>query len=175
MGVKRLCLTVVGVLATIVVATGTGFAQTERAGRWALEGGIGFTASPTTFEIGVAAFYGINSHFSIGPVVQFGVSDRNTIIAPTANLRYSFNLPGAKSEFARRFEPFLEGGLGFAWVDKPSVDEIGFLMAPGFGMEYTINRNVSLVSRMLFNILPAETAGENFFYSWQILSVQYRF
>jgi hypothetical protein len=175
MGGKLLGSAVIGACVTIAVATGTGLAQTERAGRWAVEGGIGFTASPTTFEMGVAGLYGINSHFSIGPVAQFGVSDNHTIIAPTVNVRYSFALPGAKSEVARRFEPFLEGGVGFAWIDKPAVDEIGFLMDFGFGMEYAWNRNVSLVSRMLFNVLPAETAGENFFYTWQVLGAQYRF
>jgi hypothetical protein len=34
---------------------------------------------------------------------------------------------------------------------------------------------VSLGSNMLFNFLPEKTAGEHFFYSWQIGTMRIRF
>ena len=80
----------------------------------------------------------------------------------------------------------MQGGLGFTYIDidvpgnlPPGVnvddDDIGLLMSVGFGADYRITDSISLGSRMLFNVLPDDVLGENFYFSWQVAAIRFRF
>ena len=150
---------------------------------WSVSGGIGFTLDPGTFLMTLGAEYAPDgtAGFSAGPLVQFGVSGNNTIIAPTVNGRYAFDLSDSKDDIARRLSPFLQGGLGFAYIDKDrsapkkDKDEVGFLLNMGVGLEFELSDSVSIGNSILFNVLPVRTARQNFFFSWQFATMRYRF
>ncbi len=79
-----------------------------------------------------------------------------------------------------RFHPFVQVGLGLAWVEKErrgrhDHDEVGFLMNTGFGCDYMLTERFGLGTSLLFNVLPAETADERFFFSWQLVTATIRF
>jgi opacity protein-like surface antigen len=148
---------------------------------WSASGGIGFTLDPGTFLMTLGIEYADEGGFSAGPLVQFGVSDNNTIIAPTVNGRYSFDLSHLEDEILQKFRPFVQGGLGFAYIDKDrnapkkDKDDVGFLMNMGLGLEYQVSDSVTLGNNLLFNVLPDKTARQNFFFSWQFATVRFHF
>ena len=147
------------------------------------EGGIGFTSDPDTFLLGFELPVQVAHEVEIGPLLQLGVADNHTIVAPTLNARYVFDLPSwgvwEQRPTLRRFHPMVFGGLGFAYIDQDTSSEnrdgTGFLLDLGFGVEYELAGRVSVGSRMTFNVLPGSVAGENFFFSWQVGTVRFRF
>lgn len=147
---------------------------------FSIRGGFGFTADPSTFLLAGAVDYFVNEQFAIGPLLQAGISDNRSIVAPTLNLQYFIDLTGVSKDGAlRKLRPLLQGGVGFAYIHKDigsqNTDELGFLLNLGFGLEYDVTQKLALGSNMLFNILPHEVAGENFFFSWQVLGFRLRF
>jgi hypothetical protein len=107
--------------------------------------------------------------------MQLGFADHWTIVAPSADLRYVFSFDGRSEREIHRLRPYLQGGIGLAYVDHRRRDGVGFLMNGGFGVEYPLNESAALVSSMRFNGVPDGAGGEHFFYSWQLLGAQLRF
>lgn len=150
------------------------------ANRWSLQAGPGFTASPTAFHFQVGAEYGITPGLGIGPLFQLAANDDVLILAPTANVRYGFDLSGAGDEFVRNLRPYVQGGLGFAYVDRDhrwrDREDTEFLLNGGFGVEYALTEDLALGTGMLFNGMPVDdAAGEDFFFSWQVVSFRFGF
>ena len=142
---------------------------------WAFEAGLGFTAGPSSFLMQFEAPYRFGSQISLGPQLQIGVSDSVTLVAASANARLSFDLSGSSNEALKKIKPFVNGGLGLAFVDRKFVDEVGFLIGLGFGVAYDITERVGVQSAMQFNIIPGGAAGEKFYYTWQLAGIRYRF
>lgn len=146
-----------------------------------LEAGIGFSADPDSFLIGIALPWEITNEISVGPLVQFGLDDDFTIIAPTMNARYSFDFSSSDHAELRRVRPHLEFGAGFAYAKLDGVpsfvddDDIEFMMNFGLGADYRLSRSWSLGSRMHFNVIPGDLFGENLIYSWEVAGFRYRF
>ena len=117
----------------------------------------------------------------MGPVVQLGLDDDYTIVAPTMNARYTFDFSTSDHNEFRRFRPSVEFGTGFAYAkldDVPSFiddDDIEFMMNFGLGADYQISRSWAIGSRMRFNIIPGDLFGENFIYSWEVAGLRYQF
>lgn len=148
---------------------------------WSLQGGLGFMVDPDAFLLGLEADYRIGNGFSLGPSIELGIDDDFTVVSPTAYLRYSFDMSGI-SESLRPLRPFVQGGAGLTWIhlDRPhssNADEndAGFLANTGFGFDYGLTRHLALGSRMLFNFMPVNVFGENFYYSWQVATLRFRF
>lgn len=146
---------------------------------WSLRTGLGFTLSPANFLLSLEAPYMVNRHLGVGPLVQFAVSDDWLMIMPTANVHYRFDLSGVDNPDLRRLSPFLQGGVGFGWLEKDlgpiDVDDTGFLLNVGFGFEYALTDRVSLGNNVMFNILPGEVVGQTFIFSWQFATARFRF
>lgn len=146
-----------------------------------LEAGIGFTADPDAFLIALAIPWEINNAISVGPLLQLGLDDDYTIVAPTVNARYSFDFSTSDHAELRRVRPHLEFGAGFAYAvldGAPSFvddDDIAFMMNFGLGAEYRLTRSWSLGSRMRFNVIPGDLFGESLIYSWEVAGFRYRF
>jgi len=148
---------------------------------WSLEAGLGFMADPDAFLLGLEADYRIGNGFSLGPSIELGVDDDFTVISPSAYLRYSFDLSGI-SESLRPLRPFVQGGAGLTWIhlDRPDFsnsdeNDVGFLANTGFGLDYGLTHHLALGSRMTFNFMPVNVFGENFYYSWQVATLRFRF
>jgi hypothetical protein len=147
---------------------------------WSLSGGIGFTATPETFLMQFAAPYDFGNGVSLGPQLQIGVTSRRTLVESALDLRYSFDLFSPEGGDPSAFRPFVNGGLGLAYLkrefnNRSDRDDVAFLIELGVGIEYSINERVSLESAMQFNILPGELLGDHFYYSWQLVGVRYKF
>ena len=142
---------------------------------WSIEGGLGFSAGPDTFLMQFEAPYHFTSQISVGPQIQIGVSDSTTLVAVSANTRLTFDTSGSSNAGLQKIEPFINGGLGLAFIDRTAVDEVGFLIDLGFGIAYPISDQVGIQSSMQFNIIPGGAAGEKFYYTWQIAGIRYRF
>lgn len=156
----------------------SGSGRTDR--RWSAHAGPGFTLSPTAFHFDFGAEYAVTPGLGIGPLMQIAADDDILILAPTANVRYGFDLSGSDDEFVSRLRPYVQGGLGLAYVEKDrrgrNPDDTEFLLNGGAGVEYAITEELALGHGVMFNGMPADDAvGEDFFFSWQLLTFRYRF
>jgi hypothetical protein len=149
---------------------------------FAFRTGLGFTADPSTFLTAFELPYYINSDWQIGPALQIGVDDRETLVAATFNTRYfaNFGQRDSRDEFVRKLAPYFHGGLGLVHIDidrknAPDRDDTAFLFNLGFGLDFPINDQFSVGSQMSFNVIPGDALGENFFFSWQLATVEFRF
>jgi len=160
-------------------ASGRAAAAVPREQGFSLEGGIGFTAGPGGFLIGLTAPYAIDQNFSLGPRLELGVADGTVVVAPSLNARYGFDMTGFDDDFLRRLRPYLQGGVGMAYIQhehgQKDDDGVGGLIDLGFGLEYPVSSRVSIGSGMLFHIVPGSPAGETFYFSWQMVSARLRF
>ena len=133
--------------------------------------GLGFTVDPGTFLMGLEVPFAVTDGVTLGPLLQVGVSDDDTWIAPTMNLRYALDLADIAPDLAR-LRPMVQGGLGFAYLEKDGRrgddDDTRFMFNLGFGAEYFLTDNLAFGSNMLFNILPEDAVDEHFVWSWQL-------
>jgi len=138
--------------------------------------GLGFTADPGTFLMGFQGDFFITPNFTLGPLIQLGVSDNNFLFAPTLNLGAMFDLPMDGFE---RFKPILHMGLGLAYLDWDGAhghhSEARFLINFGLGFEYFITDYFALGTDLIFNVLPVELDDTHFFVAWQIVTVRFQF
>ena len=143
---------------------------------WFVEPGAGFTASPGMFLTALSAGKFVNHNLAVGPVIQFAVSEDDVFFAPTLNVRGVFDLEGQGLE---RVKPYAEGGLGLAYVEKDhhdgDDDEWGFLVNVGAGVNFELDRNITLGTGVLFNMMPNEVEGEHFIFSWKVLQLNLYF
>jgi hypothetical protein len=149
------------------------------AGDWSVHAGLGFTDDPDGFLVAPSFEYSLTRDFSVGPLLQLSFGDDDTIVAPTLNLRYRVDLSDVDNEFVRRIEPFAVLGPGFAYIDKDrrfgDDDDAGFLISGGFGADYWVTEDLAVGNTVLFNGMPDDVVNENFFFSWQVVSLRYRF
>jgi opacity protein-like surface antigen len=185
---------VVSMVATAESATAQGYPdsmssdygqdQRRRADRgpFSIRTGLGFSADPDTFLLGFEADYRIIAEgFSVGGLLQLGVDDDLTMVSPVVYGRYTLNL-GEFDPVLDRVDTHFQGGLGFTWwdIDLPrgvhgDDDDAEFLLNFGFGAEYRLTDHVSAGSHMLFNVIPDEIYDERFYFSWEVLTLRYRF
>ena len=147
-------------------------------GSWAFRMGAGFTIDPNNFLMNFELPYRFDQYVSAGPMMQIGVEDEKLLVAPTANITVRVpNLPG---EALDRFHPNLFAGMGFAVIQnddrRGENTDAGFLINAGVGVDYDLSARVKLGSRMIFNFLPINrTLGERFWYSWEVIGIQFSF
>lgn len=171
-------------LATLLILCLATPALGEEEGRvlrpFSVQTGIGFMADPEAFLLGVEGDFLVTEQLSVGPMVQFGLDDRFTVISPTVYGRYWFEIPG-QNEMLQRLRPFLQAGAGFAYIDVDGRwqgrddDDIGFLTNAGFGADFRLSHSFSLGTKMLFNVMPSDVFGENFYFSWEVAALRFRF
>jgi hypothetical protein len=165
---------------------GSATAQTRRdrdgnAGHFGVRAGIGFTAGPSTFLTAFELPYYLTDRFSLGPQIQIGVDDRDTLVAPTLNARFApdFGQRNSSNEFVRGISPFLQGGVGLLYMQREfgrgDRDDTEFLFNLGLGLDFPLTERVSVGTQMMFNVIPDGVFDEKFFFSWQLANVQYRF
>lgn len=142
----------------------------SRAGRLALGVDIGLqaaTADATAFAVGLSGEYFLTQNFSLGPLLQMGFTNDLFQIAPTIQAKYTFDLPDMP-----RLKPHLQGGIGFIHAEldrsgRPDLHDDSFLIPIGFGVEYRLDRNISIGTTFLFNFTDLnDVHNENFFFSW---------
>jgi len=145
-----------------------------RAGTWSARSGIGFTGDPTTFLLALGADYFVTEDVSVGPLLQFGIDDDPFIFAPTLNVQWTLDLADIDN-----LKPYLQGGLGIAYFQdgdrNGDEDETGFLFNTGAGLDWYFDDRMAVGTSLLFNVLPDEVLDEEFFFSWQVLTLRFLF
>ena len=123
--------------------SGSIFTNTSRRGTASLKAGLGFTLDPDTFLMGIEGSYHVHPNFSVGPLLQAGVSGKRTLIAPTLNVHGIMDLP---PHAFSRLKPYLQGGIGMAYLEENNRpgdnDDEGFLFNLG-GERTTTSRTES--------------------------------
>ncbi len=143
----------------------------------ALPVGVGFTSSPTTFLMSVAGDVPVADQVTLGPSFQLGHANDWTLVGVTSQAKYHFELEGDAS----RWTPFVQGGVGFLYLDRErtpapgSNDDIGLLLDAGGGVRYRVNDPISLGSQMMFHLMPGGVLDDNFYFSWEIVQVVFNF
>jgi len=157
-------------------AAATPPARSEAEGSYFVEAGIGQTFGPSTFLLSATACKFVDSHLAIGPTLQLGIDDDETIFAPTFGVRRAFDLDSAD---LHKVEPYLEGGVGFAYLEDDrrggDDDDLGFLLTFGLGANVQLQPNLALGTGVLVNLMPGEVLDERLFVSWRILQLQFAF
>jgi len=154
-------------------------------GTFSLKPGLGFTASPTSLLLGFEGDYRAAQPFSVGLLTEVGIDDDFTIVSPQLFARWWPDLGDLIDPDVSFIEPYLHLGVGFSWWDADHYkgvndDDTQFLLSPGFGVDFRINRHLSVGSQMLFNVIPAAIhddtrIDDQFYYSWQVIGLRYRF
>lgn len=144
---------------------------------WSVRSGLGFTADPTSFLLNFEVPYAFESWFAIGPMLQIGLAEDDTLVIPTLNMTLKIpDLPGRDFD---RVHPYGFAGVGFAYIEREVRNEdrdgAGFLVTAGLGVEYQVSERVYFGSQMMFNFLPKETEGDHFIYSWQLGGIRFVF
>lgn len=157
---------------------GSDGSRDEPSSGWALRAGIGFTLDPDAFLLTFDAPYALTEDVRVGPLLQLAVDDDHVILAPSANVQYVFDLSDIDESLVD-LKPFVQGGVGFAYYHQDrrrgDDDDVGFLIHVGFGLEYLLTGRLAVGNSLLFNILPVDALGDHFFFSWQFVTVSFRF
>lgn len=138
--------------------------------------GLGVTDSPDTVLFGGQADFYMNEDLAIGPLLQVGVDDHETILAPSLNFKHPFYL---SDDGGTELRPFVQGGVGVAYIEKErrpgDDDELGPLLNLGGGIEVHFESSTYLSSTVMVNLLPGDVVGEDVFLSWQVIQVGWWF
>ena len=172
------------VLAVSLIAATSATAQGSDgpgASRFSVQTGIGFFAEDDWdgFLWTADGLYHFDEHWSAGVQLDVGVEDDLTLLSMPFYGRFdSPNLPVDQPDLAKlRF--FAKTGIGFTYAEIDTRgrddDDTGFLFMIGGGLAYPINEHFSLESAMQFNITTNDYFDDDFYYSWEVLGVRYRF
>jgi len=175
------------ILALSLFAVNSAWAQAQTtssgidASKFSVSTGIGFFAEDNVdgFLLNFEGSYHIDQNWSAGVDFQLGFDDDFLLFSMPFYGQYDFgNVPG-DVPILMDMHPFARLGLGFTYAEIDTrffdVDDTGFLFVIGGGMAYPINENISLESRMQFNITTNDFFEDDFYFSWELISLRYRF
>ncbi len=157
----------VGVVITLIMVSLTLSADaSDRRGRFALGGALGFmvdTPDNTAFAIGLSGDYYFTNEFSIGPLLQMGFTGDLFMIGPSAQAKYTFDLGGIPN-----LKPYAQAGIGFIYADLKrgggeKESDTSFLIPFGLGAEYKLTNAISLDATVLLNATNLKVRDENLF------------
>lgn len=149
-------------------------------GEWTFQTGAGFTLDPDMFLIPFVLEAEVAEDFYIGPSVQMAKSDSREFLSIGLEGRVELVDPiWETDDFSDRIVPFVTGGLGAAYLEKRNRagedDDWAPMLNAGVGAEYLINPHVSIGSRMVFNWFLGDFVGEDTMFSWQVITLRFRF
>lgn len=146
--------------------------------RLAARGGIGFTEGPDAFLANFELEGMLNGRVGVGLAAQLGVEDDFILFSPHLFTRYRFSLRQLEDEYLRRIRPFVQGGVGITHIDVDrggrDRDATDVLINFGGGLDYPVTHEVEIGTRMLINVIPGEVLNQRIYFSWELISVRYR-
>ena len=131
------------------------------------------------FMLNFEGNYHIDESWSAGVDLQLGFDTDFLLLSMPFYGRYDFGNLAADAPFLSKMHPFAKLGLGFTYAEIDTaffdIDDTGFLFVMGGGIAYEINDNLSAESTMQFNITTNDFFADNFYFSWEMISLRYRF
>jgi len=160
-----------------------------------VQAGLGFFAEDNLdgFMLNFEGLYRIDDSWSAGADLQLGFDDDFLLLSMPFFGRYDFGDLPVDVPHLSKMHPFAKLGLGFTYaeidgrVTTPalpgfpsttidfSADDTGFLFTMAGGVAYPINDHISLESTMQFNITTNDFFEDDFYFSWEIVSLRYTF
>ena len=125
------------------------------------------------FQLGLEMPVYLSEDLSIGPWLQVGFASETVNLLFTANTRYTFDL--LENTALRQVKPYLQGGFGLAHTDVNGAGSTDFVMNMGLGIEVPISERTAIASDLMFSPILTRSSGSNFTFSWQFLTLRYRF
>ena len=143
-------LLLMGMIATFgFVQADVAQAADSPAHEWSGGAAIGFlgnTPDGTAFAFNLNADRFLNRNFSIGPLMQLGVTGDLTQVGLSGQGKYWIDIPDTSD----KLKLVLQGGLGFAHADMRGSDT-SWLIPLGVGLDYKVDERVALTSTFLLN------------------------
>jgi hypothetical protein len=115
---------------------------------------LGSTPDDTALAINGNLDYFVNEQVSVGPLLQFGVTDDMTQVGLSGQGKYWIDLPGTGG----RGKMALQSGLGFVHSDFRSADS-SWLVPLGVGYEHAWESGRSLTASALVNFTNLHTGA----------------
>ena len=149
--------------------------------RFSVQAGLGFFAEDNFdgFLLNLEGNYHIDESWSAGVDLQLGFDNDFLLLSMPFYGRYDFGNLAADAPFLSKMHPFAKLGLGFTYAEIDTsffdIDDTGFLFVMGGGVAYEINDNLSAETTMQFNITTNDFFADDFYFSWEIISLRYRF
>jgi hypothetical protein len=163
-------------------STGSASGSAVDASKFSAAIGTGFYANDDDdgFLLNFEGTYHIDESWSAGVDFQLGFDDDFVLLSMPFYGQYDFgNIPGDIPVFSD-MHPFARLGMGFTYADfdpsgPGSFDDTGFLFVIGGGLSYPLNESVSIDTRMQFNITTNDLFRDDYYFSWEMASLRYRF
>lgn len=152
----------------------------SRKGETAVPVGAGFTIDPDTALLNIAWDVQLNTLMTMGTSFQFGGSADRFLFAPTFQMKTFLNA-ASETQQASRWQPYLQGGLGWAWLDSnrsqdgSDFDSNSFLVNGGGGVRYRLSQGYSIGSGALINFVPGKLDDDRWYFSWEVLQLIFHF
>ncbi|MDP6978576.1 MAG: hypothetical protein QF570_08230 [Myxococcota bacterium] len=180
------------VVALVLLAAGPALAQSmaddsdpwrgsddESRETFGVRGGIGFMEGPDAFVAAFEIETMVTRQVGVGVGTQFGVQDEFIVLSPTVHSRYRFDVSHLENRYLRKLRPFAQAGFGITHLD---VDERGggdkdatdLMFNFGGGFDYPIDEHAELGSRIMINVIPGEVLDQRIYFSWELITVRYR-
>ena len=154
-------------------------------GTFSLKAGLGFTSSPTSLLLGFEGDYRVMEPVSVGLLTEVGLDDDVTIVSPQLFARYWPDLGELIDPDVAFLEPYRASRhrlqlVGCRHVQGRRRRRHAVPAGPGFGLDLRINKNLSVGTQMLFNIIPVgihedSPIDDQFYYSWEVVGLRLRF
>ena len=142
---------------------------------WSVGGGLGAIADPGQFLLQLDASYRFSELFSLGPTFQLGASSFWTTVSTSLDGKIHLDLFGeSDNPILANLTPYAGVGVGLTYYDVFGFDETSLLIPVLIGVEYDLREDIALTSDMRFNVV-ATSDLDNFYWSWQVIGVRYRF
>lgn len=173
---RRTRLVVLLTIAAVLCATPAAAQENSKYPTVAIGGNFGFqklNATGGLLELGFDIPVHLTEHFAIGPWVQVGFSQKTVNLIATANARWKFDFL-ERTRFDT-VEPFIQGGLGVIYTKINGAKATDFVMNMGFGAEVPVSDHVYLGTDFMFHPILTRPTGGNWAFSWQFLTLRYRF
>ena len=131
------------------------------------------SSSNGLYELGFDLPIHLSEHWAVGPWMQLGLGQETVNLIFTANVRYAFDFM-ERTRFYK-LEPFVQGGAGLVFTKIGGSKATDFTMNMGFGAEVPVTDHVYVGSDLMFSPILTREAGANWAFSWQFVTVRYRF
>jgi hypothetical protein len=169
-------------LSLIVVNSASAQESFEEEGGFSVAAGMGFFADDDNdgFSMNFEGSYHVDEHWSGGIDFQIGIEDSDTTVLSVPIFgRYDFDTFPTDVAILEDLHAFAKLGMGLTHVDidrrNGGRDDTDFLFVIGGGLSYPVAENISIESRMQFNITTNDYFNDEYYFSWEMIGARFRF